>query len=120
MPSKAGAIHSPDSTPATRSGEIPAGESPHGINVMPAQAADLNQIKRATAVLATCIVQTLGESDHSFPRRFLERLDRAYARERDDPQAGVHELELLSWTRELLTGFNFATGQGRPFLDEKG
>jgi hypothetical protein len=27
------------------------------------------------------------------------------------------ELELLSWTRELLTGWNFVTGQGKPFLE---
>jgi hypothetical protein len=27
-----------------------------------------------------------------------------------------HELELLSWTRSLLTGFNLITGQGKPFL----
>ena len=27
------------------------------------------------------------------------------------------DLELLSWTRELLTGWNFVTGQGKPFLE---
>lgn len=82
--------------------------------MMTARIDDLTQIKKATAILATCIVQTLGESDRTYPKRFLERLERAYALERD--QAGIHELELLSWTRELLTGFNFSTGQGEPFL----
>lgn len=28
------------------------------------------------------------------------------------------EMELLSWTREYLTGFSQITGQGKPFLDE--
>jgi hypothetical protein len=31
----------------------------------------------------------------------------------DDPDA----LELLSWTRTMVTGFDFSGGQQRPFLD---
>jgi hypothetical protein len=82
---------------------------------------DLNGVKRATAILATCIVQTLNEADPSFQRRFVERLDRAYGEIRNDPDKypgpPYHELELLTWVRTLLTGFNPSTGQGRPFLE---
>jgi len=78
---------------------------------------DLAQIKRATAVLVTCVVQTLDESDDTAQARFVKRLEDAYALLRDDPdQGGIHVLEMLSWVRELLTGFNIVTGQGRPFL----
>ena len=83
---------------------------------MPVQKDDLSQVKRAVAVLATCIVQTLNESDQVAQARFLERLSRAYATVRDGAdQVGVVDLEVLAWTRELLTGFNFSTGQGTPF-----
>ena len=84
---------------------------------MSVQQADLDQLKSGTAVLATCIVQTLSESDPSFQMRFLEKLEQAYAQLRDDPVRGdLNTLSLLSWTRELLTGFSFAGGQGEPFL----
>lgn len=47
---------------------------------------DLDHLKKATAVLAACVVQTLDESDPSFERRFLERLERAY-RDGKEPDA---------------------------------
>ena len=28
-----------------------------------------------------------------------------------------HEMELPNWTREYLAGFDYGTGQGKPFLD---
>jgi hypothetical protein len=78
---------------------------------------ELHRAKRGAAILATCIVQTLNESDPTVQDRFLERLARAY-RELKDNTAGdvIQEMELLSWTRSYLTGFDFATGQGEPFL----
>lgn len=79
---------------------------------------DLDHAKKGTAVLLACVAQTLGESDHTFLDRLLANLDHAYRKLRDDPSATVHELELLSWTRELLTGFNFVAGQGKPFFEE--
>jgi hypothetical protein len=30
----------------------------------------------------------------------------------------MHILELLNWTRELLTGWNPIQGQGKPFLED--
>ncbi len=81
---------------------------------MSIQKDDLSQIKSAVAVLNACIVQTLNESDVTFQTRFLERLELAYRERREE--AGLHELEVLIWARELLTGFSFGDGQGKPFL----
>ncbi|MGN7127533.1 hypothetical protein [Methylorubrum thiocyanatum] len=84
---------------------------------MNGQLSDLHRAKRGTAILAACIAQTVNESDPSFQARFLDRLERAYSELREDPAyEGAQELELLSWTRELLTGFSLATGKGEPFL----
>ena len=81
------------------------------------RATDLDHLKKGTAVLAACVVQTLNESDPSFQTRFLERLALAYRELKDNADGEVqHELELLAWTRELLTGFNMIEGQGKPFL----
>jgi hypothetical protein len=80
---------------------------------------ELHRAKRGVAILATCIVQTLNESDPSFQERFLERMDRAYRKLRDDTGGDVIEqLELLNWTREYLTGFSGISGQGKPFLED--
>lgn len=80
---------------------------------------DLDHLKKGVAVLAACVVQTLDESDPSFQTRFLERLARAYRELKDNSDGDVqHEMELIAWTRELLTGFNMVTGQGAPFLEE--
>jgi len=79
------------------------------------------QIKSGAAALVTCIVQTLNESDHTFQERFLKNLDKAYYAFRDGEQNPDRDvilvLEMLSWTREFLTGWNMITGQGRPLLD---
>ncbi len=78
---------------------------------------DLFRAKRGVAILATCIVQTLNESDQTFQNRFLERLSRAYRELRDNTDGDViQEIELLKWTREYLTGFSQVDGQGEPFL----
>lgn len=79
---------------------------------------DLYPVKSATAVLAACVVETLNESDPSFRSRFLATLEKAYLRRREEVGDDLHELEVLSWTRELLTGFNIVSGQGKPFLDD--
>jgi hypothetical protein len=67
--------------------------------------------------LATCIVQTLNESDPTFRDRFLERLSRACRELKDNTDGDViQELELLAWTRTYLTGFNHINGRREPFL----
>ena len=86
---------------------------------MPDQKDDLFHAMRGTAILATCIVQTLTESDPTYQERFLEKLGEAYAKERENtPSDSLREFELLSWTRELLTGFSIESGQGAPYLDD--
>jgi hypothetical protein len=78
---------------------------------------ELHRAKRGAAILATCIVQTLTESDPTFQDRFLERLSRAYRELKDNTDGDViQEMELLSWTRTYLTGFDLVSGQGEPFL----
>jgi hypothetical protein len=52
--------------------------------------------------------------------RFLDKLSWAYREFKDHPPDGdgLQELELLAWTREMVTGFGLATGQGKPFLED--
>ncbi|MCH2394321.1 hypothetical protein [Oceanibaculum sp.] len=70
--------------------------------------------RQAVSLLAACIVTTMNETDPSFQERFLKRLDEAYARKRHE--FGTEDLEVLSWTREILTGFTTSAGQGQPFF----
>ncbi|TGT46837.1 hypothetical protein EN812_05720 [Mesorhizobium sp. M4B.F.Ca.ET.169.01.1.1] len=77
------------------------------------QLSDLFRAKRGVAILATCIVQTLREADPYFESRFLDRLERTYRQLRDDTnQDRNEEMELLTWTRELLTGIALGGGPG--------
>jgi hypothetical protein len=79
---------------------------------------DLQHVKNGAAILTTCLVQTLNETDPSFQYRFLRRLTEAYYEVRDNSEGDArHELELLLSTRQLLTGAYSITGQGNPFLD---
>lgn len=86
-------------------------------------------VKTGAAVLAVCIARTLEQSDPSFSDRFQVNVERAYDHFRDnhgkwtrrdgstrDPQ---DVLEMLSWTRELLTGWNMISGQGEPLLKDQ-
>lgn len=83
------------------------------------QTSDLDRAKRGMAILVTCVVQTLNESDSTFQTRFLDRLSKAYLLVRDESDGDVRqELELLSWTRSYLTGFDRVEGQGKPFLED--
>lgn len=84
---------------------------------MPEQMTELHRAKRGVAILAACIVQTLNETDPTFQERFLGRLARAYCELKDNtPGDVIQEMELLSWTRSLLTGFDPVEGQKEPFL----
>ena len=76
-------------------------------------------IRRGVAALTACVVQTLNESDPTFQKRFLKRLDRAYDLIRDDTEGDVRqELELLSSVREVLTGWSWTKGRDKPFLED--
>lgn len=78
---------------------------------------DLHRAKRGMAALTACVVQTLNESDPTFQRRFLERLEAGYREIKDDWEDDViQELELFAWTREYLDGYSQFSGQGDEFL----
>jgi hypothetical protein len=86
------------------------------------QTDDLFRAKRGVAVLVACIAQTLNESDPTFEERFVKKLDAAYSEVREHSSAElpgdpIHEMELISWVRELLTGWCLSTGQGKKFLE---
>ena len=68
--------------------------------------APLDQTKMGVAILAACIVQTLGESDTTLQKRFLDRLKMAYGEVHD--QADTDCLETLIWTREMLQSGDFS------------
>lgn len=82
-------------------------------------------VRTGAAALACCIVRTLQQSDPTFEERFLKNLDEAYHHFKDDndavgadgsPRDVIGVLEILSWTNELLTGWNPVVGQRRPLL----
>jgi hypothetical protein len=75
-----------------------------------------DNVKKATAILITCIVDAMSDMDADFKDRFVKNLDRGYAKVRNDTD-DLNALELLSWTRTMVTGFDFSGGQQRPFLD---
>jgi hypothetical protein len=70
---------------------------------------DLHAAKSGTAALAACIVQTLNEHDPTFQKRFLGRLEKTYQQFGHDGEF-LHQVELLSWTREYLTGRHSIAG----------
>jgi hypothetical protein len=76
-------------------------------------------LTRGVAALAACFVQTLNESDPSFQKRFLKRLEKACDQMRDHTEGSVkQELELLSCVQELLTGWTWTKGRGKRFLED--
>lgn len=82
------------------------------------QRSDLHRAKVGVVVLATCLVETLTETDPSFRDRFMKKMGDAYYKLRDDSEGDqVEQMELLDWTRSLLTGFDKISGQGEPFFE---
>lgn len=77
----------------------------------------LRDAKYGVAILVTCLVQELEAQHLGFSDHFLRRLGKAYGEVREDETPALDRLELINWTRELLTGFNQISGQGKPFLD---
>ncbi|WGM31484.1 hypothetical protein [Brevundimonas sp. NIBR11] len=76
---------------------------------------ELDNTKRGIAAMITALVHTMNETDPTFQRRFLARLDQAeYSRRNSERPAEVDEMELYSWTSSFITGFDFVTGKGDP------
>lgn len=80
---------------------------------------DLHRAKLGMTMVAACLVQTLNETDPTFQERFLKRMAAAYRELKDNTDGDVKEqMEAISWTRELLTGWDPINGQGNPFLSD--
>ena len=75
----------------------------------------IQNVKKATAILITCVVEAMAETDNGFKDRFLANLSDSYNKIRNDTD-DLNALELLSWTRTMITGFDHASGQNEPFL----
>ena len=87
---------------------------------MSGQPDELFHLKSGVAALAACVVETLNESDSTYRDRFLKKVSEAYHKLRDDRRnERVDDLEILSWTTGLLTGWNSIEGQGEPLLSRK-
>jgi hypothetical protein len=65
---------------------------------------DLFHTRRGVAVLIASLVQTLGESAPTFQDRYLKKLEKWYHDFRDGPAESIPEMELLSWTQEIVKG----------------
>jgi hypothetical protein len=85
---------------------------------------ELGQVKQATAIVFACLAKALADADPAFKSRFAINLDEAYARVRElggtamNPNA-MHDLELISWTHELVTGHPFGSGpKSKPFFPD--
>lgn len=84
------------------------------------QRSDLHRAKVGVAVLATCIIEAINDTDPTFKDRVLKRMTEAYYKLRDDtPGDQIEQMELLNWTRTFLTGFDWIEGQGDPLLETK-
>jgi hypothetical protein len=61
------------------------------------------------------VVEAMAKTDDNFKDRFLANLSESYAKIRHD-LADLNALELLNWTRTMITGFDHVNGQHEPFL----
>jgi hypothetical protein len=82
---------------------------------------NLHQLKRGVSALFACVAQTLNEADPTFQGRLVKKLDDAYREIKDNrsgkfPGEVIHELEMISWVRSMLTGWSLTAGQETPFL----
>jgi hypothetical protein len=79
---------------------------------------EMDDVKAAIALLFASLVEVAEEAgDEQFRDRFKRSIDAAYSKVRDGgPGAAKCDLETISWTRELVTGFNWKDGQQNPFL----
>jgi hypothetical protein len=76
----------------------------------------IQNVKKATAILIACVVDAMTETDPNFKDRFLANLGQSYLKIRDDTD-DLNALELLNWTRSMITGFDYVDGQKQPFLN---
>ena len=60
----------------------------------------IDQTKMATAILVTCVVEALAETDPNFQKRFVEKVGKAYQDARG--KTGTDCLGTLVWVRQML------------------
>ena len=78
----------------------------------------LQNVKKATAILIACVVDAVAGTDPNFKDHFLANLSQSYDKIRNDTD-DLNALELLSWTRSIITAFDHANGQQEPFLNRQ-
>lgn len=76
---------------------------------------ELQNVKRATAMMFAALVDTLVGTDSPEAERFAKALDDVYHHIRNDSE-DLNALELISWTRSMITGFDRINGQQEPFM----
>ncbi|MBB4398700.1 hypothetical protein [Bradyrhizobium sp. ERR14] len=76
---------------------------------------ELNNVKKATAIMFAALVKSLEEVNPGLKEAFVAKLDEGYAKIRNDTD-DLNALELLSWTRTMITGFDL-TGESKAFFD---
>ncbi|WIJ23937.1 hypothetical protein [Devosia sp. RR2S18] len=74
---------------------------------------DLHETKLGVAVLATCIIEAADETDPGFKERVLHKMGVVYQKLRDQSDGNqIEQMELLDWTRSLLSGFEDIAAPG--------
>ena len=82
------------------------------------RATDVDHLKRGSGILVACLVQALRDGDPTIEDRFLKRVVESYGDLRSNRHGKVrHELELLAWTYEVLSGSSIVDGDERRPLD---
>lgn len=76
---------------------------------------ELDNVKKATAMMFAALVDVIVGTDSPQAERFAEALGKIYAHIRDDSD-DLNALELVSWTRSMITGFNMEKGQQTPLM----
>ncbi|WP_050630508.1 hypothetical protein [Bradyrhizobium viridifuturi] len=78
---------------------------------------ELDNVKKATAMMIAALVDTLVGTDSKQAEIFVSNIDKLYARIRNESD-DLNALELLTWTRTMITGFSFTEGQGTPLMKQ--
>ena len=75
-----------------------------------------NQTTIGVAVLVSCLVRTLNESDPTFRRKFLDKLSTDYDELRG--MLGDDCLDMLTWTNQVVDEGNFNPPPDIPTLKD--
>jgi hypothetical protein len=78
---------------------------------------ELDNVKRATAMMFAALVDTIVGTDSPQAKIFVANLDKCYTKIRNE-SGDLNALELLSWTRSMISGFDVIEGQGTPLMKQ--